>query len=249
MTIVTPSPTSKSLKDNQNLVSDILSKDLQSTPTSKITAAEIEAGKKDIESVNQDLALLSTLLGRPVTINDLPDLTTPTKPSTVAPQIIHNEVAQLSGAIDDQTRVKSAVSSGSSDSKANLPQFYGKTDNAVLAAILKQQGVGPVHNNVPVEELLQQTFSTSTPYIRPVQITPRPTAPQQPPPPRRPVVDGLAWLWRTWQETAPGPRVPSRFPSLSAPPTREPSAVGAGAGIDEGLDPDVPTVNNKLASK
>lgn len=226
-------PTAKSLNlNNQNLLNDILSKDLQSSPPPKLSQAELEAGKKDIESVNKDLALLSTLLGRPVTLNDIPNLTKPNKGS-VATTTVHNEVADLSGLLNEQTRVKSAVSSGSSDPKANLPQYYGKTDDAVLASILKEQGIGPVHNNVPVEQLLQQTHSSTTPFLRPVQITPRPIAPQ---PPRRPIVDGLAWLWRTWQDTAPGPRRPSvsGFPSG---PTQAPTF-----GIDDGLDPDATAV-------
>lgn len=36
----------------------------------------------------------------------------------------------------------------------------------------------------------------------------RTTTPPPPPAPRRPLLDGLAWLWQQWRETAPEPGQP-----------------------------------------
>lgn len=48
----------------------------------------------------------------------------------------------------------------------------------------------------------------------------RTTTPLPPPPApaRRPVLDGLAWLWQQWRETDPGPTAarPNRRPEVSA---------------------------------
>lgn len=35
--------------------------------------------------------------------------------------------------------------------EAARPEYYGKTDDAILATILKQQGIGPSHNNLPID--------------------------------------------------------------------------------------------------
>lgn len=63
-------------------------------------------------------------------------------------------------------------------------------------------------------------------------------------PPARPVLDGLAWLWRTWQETAPSPRRPSRQQqtNVGRPKTTVRTRNNAGNIADDGLDSDVISV-------
>lgn len=212
----------------------------------QLTAAELAKCNEDTESINRDLQLLSALLGRKVTIDDLPNLTktvssstTTTRRPAAVPTAELSEHSELA-----KTRVKSAIVS---DPKANLPQYYGKTDDAILASVLKQQGIGPAHNNIPITELLRQGQPTAaTPYT-PSMETPRPAVLQQqqqgaaqggarP----RPIIDGLAWLWRTWQDTAP--RRP--LMTLSAGGARRPATTTAFPGL---ADSDLPR-GNRLAN-
>lgn len=124
----------------------------------KLTKTEIELGKQDIQAVNNDLQLLSSLLGRPISIEDLPSLaggiqtvaktarvpttTTTTTTSTPKPDIL-KEVELLQSLLQTQAALNPKPELSDSD-------YYGKTDEAILAAILKQQGIGPSHNNIPV---------------------------------------------------------------------------------------------------
>lgn len=167
--------------------------------------------------MNNDLKLLSTLLGRPLSDKDLPQLkqqiTTP-KQSTTSSTIVR------------QTTIKDA-------SDLYLPNIntnngYGKTNDAILATILKQRGIGPAHNNIPVD-----LFSTTT-------TTPRPRPPF-PVRSSRPIVDGLSWLWNTWQDTAPGPQTQTKTRTRGLP-SNELAAQNTQIPIDDGLDSDTTSV-------
>lgn len=127
-----------------------------------LSKTEIERGKQDIETISSDLKLLSTLLGRPISPNDLPQLTqqfgggtsssvpqkrypssTPSTTSTTKPPAIVKEVELLQSLLRSPNKdIKSQVGSD---------EFYGNTDEAILATILKQKGIGPSHNNIPIE--------------------------------------------------------------------------------------------------
>lgn len=139
-----------------------------------LSKAEIERGKQDIETVNSDLKLLSTLLGRPISPNDLPQLTqqfgsgtssegpkkrypssTSTTSTTTQKPAIVKEVELLQSLLRSPNKdIKSQVGSD---------EYYGNTDEAILATILKQKGIGPSHNNVPIEviEVVVVTFNRS----------------------------------------------------------------------------------------
>ncbi|KAJ6649417.1 hypothetical protein Bhyg_04652 [Pseudolycoriella hygida] len=178
-----------------------------------LSKAEIDRGKQDIETVNSDLKLLSTLLGRPISANDLPQLTqqfggggsseapkrrypssTSTTTTTTAQPAIIKEVELLQSLLRSPTKdIKSQVGSD---------EFYGNTDEAILATILKQKGIGPSHNNLPIEQLLGQNNN----YYQTTRTTTTTRRPRPPPRQSRPILDGLSWLWRTWQDTAPGPQ-------------------------------------------
>lgn len=176
-------------------------------------------------SVNSDLALLSSLLGRKVTLDDLPELTKafgiPSTRSTASSVLnvspSHNEVFEAAGPGSDKTRVKSEIDSGSSKVKPQtFEDTYGKTDDALLATLLKQNGIGPANNNIPVQMLLHQIMgAASTPFSRSTNPTsPRPIANSTARRPR-PIIDGLAWLWRTWQETDPKRNKPTNGASVT----------------------------------
>lgn len=223
----------------------------------KPSREEIEKNKQDVAALNNDLKLLSTLLGRPISEKDIPQLkqstgtqqnqpsielkksstterpkkTTPSNPALV------REVELL------QTILQKQPTTPKSTSDLFLPgvepnEAYGKTNDALLATILKQRGIGPAHNNIP-GDLFPTTTTTTTP--RPRQQYPARSS--------RPILDGLTWLWRTWQDTAPGTR--QQTPSSSRTRTRglmptdvtpAQSAQNDHSTFDDGLDSDTSSV-------
>lgn len=156
-----------------------------------------------------------------MSIADLPELTKSfgipppppslTKPIKSSPVVAQNEVINQVDPGNDKTRVKSEIDSGVPKIKPETFDNYGKTDDALLASLLKQNGIGPANNNIPVQLLLHQVMgAASTPFSRssnqPTEsFKPSTDAPARRP---RPIIDGLSWLWRTWQETAPKKKRP-----------------------------------------
>lgn len=186
-------------------------------------------------SISNDLALLSSLLGRKVSIADLPELTKsfgiPPPPQTLKPAVSsttpavispsQNEVVDQVHPGNDKTRVKSEIDAGPSKIKPEDFDTYGKTDDALLATLLKQNGIGPSNNNIPVQLLLHQVMgAASTPFSRNSQQTTESIQPATDAPTRqrRPIIDGLSWLWRTWQETAPRKKQPGTNSELTLGP-------------------------------
>lgn len=234
-----------------------------------INLDDIEKNKKDVASLNSDLQLLSTLLGRPVSQKDLSQLTksggtgltpAPAK-STVSPAQLAQEVIQQIGAGGDKQHPSDGAGDGdnnltSTDELASIDpsDAYGKTNDALLATLLKQRGIGPAHNNIPLD-----IYSTTTTTERPIRLQ----GPSRSP---RPLLDGLSWLWKTWQDTSPGnggyqpqsSRTRTRganSDAASSPLTDinidEPGGGGGGGGgdsFDDGLDSDISSVctGNKL---
>lgn len=124
------------------------------------------------------MKLLATLLGRPVSANDLPNLanqfggrpatpggestfktisspkpTTTTTTSTKKPAIL-KEVELLQTLLQRQQGKNGQNNIKDSDLLIAGPETidtYGKTNDAILASLLKQQGIGPAHNNIPVQ--------------------------------------------------------------------------------------------------
>ncbi|XP_055317344.1 mucin-2-like isoform X4 [Sitodiplosis mosellana] len=172
-----------------------------------VNRVEIEKNKKDVASLNTDLQLLSTLLGRPISQKDIPQLltkqastqaptsttartTTATK-TTVSPKIIQEiELLHQIAKKPDQPAPDNDLTSTDELAAIDPSEAYGKTNDALLATLLKQRGIGPAHNNIPLN-----IYSTTT--------TPRPRY-QTPSRSPRPLLDGLSWLWKQWQDTAPG---------------------------------------------
>lgn len=136
------------------------------------------------------------------------------------------------------------------DATVQIPDdSYGKTNDAILATLLKQQGIGPAHNNVPVQQLISANLYPTTTTARPRTGTIKPA---------RPILDGLTWLWRTWQDTAPGAqntaqtnsgRTKTRASAYTAPGVAPGAVLGAvpsaniPVNFDEGLDSDSAAVS------
>lgn len=234
------------------------------TPYSIIDAEEIEKNKKDVASLNTDLKLLASLLGRPVSQKDLPKLTKQastlkpttrtsysdipssssqqstsstthtTKSSSPTNPALVREVELLQKIIQKQNEPDTVKESTAQDENKvfaaiNPDDAYGKTNDALLATLLKQRGIGPAHNNVPVT-----IYPTTTSKPR-IQVASRPS---------RPILDGLSWLWRTWQDTTPGnggyqsKRTPTR--GLANDPTK--TGTSSETSFDDGLDSDSASV-------
>ncbi|KAL7019707.1 hypothetical protein ACKWTF_011213 [Chironomus riparius] len=119
------------------------------------------------------------------------------------------------------TRSQSTTSTSTTTTSTSSPrpitsiprnlQSRPRSQEALIADLLKQQGIGPANiNQIPIDKLIEQ-LSNDNRLNRGILLTPVPTTtirPFSPMPPLnrqpRPILDGLSWLWRTWQETAPG---------------------------------------------
>lgn len=112
---------------------------------------EFAKAQMDIESYNNDLKLLSTLLGRPIGPNEIPKLarqvtSTTTTTTTVLPALKDIQLKPNFNLPED-------IFLDDSSSK-----IYGKSNEAILAAVLKEKGIGPANNNIPVTNLLLKLF-------------------------------------------------------------------------------------------
>lgn len=134
----------------------------------KLSKSEIERGKQDIETINSDLQLLSTLLGRPVSAKDLPKITqqfgggrgtgrvksevSPTAATTTTSTTTTTTTTSKPAILREVELLQTILKTQQNNVKPAPPsEYYGKTDDAILATILKQQGIGPTHNNIPIE--------------------------------------------------------------------------------------------------
>lgn len=256
----------------------------QKPPT--LSPIEVEQTKKqldkELQSYNNDLRLLSSLLGRPITSKDLPNLTKqlapapkPTTTSTTTPRTTSTTTTRRTPSVDQlalqQLLLRQQQQHNSSPAvaeSAESTELYGKTNEAILATVLKQRGIGPANTNANLEEILAKISprtngngatdqATVQPIITTARPRPRTARPPEPPPPlrsSRPILDGLSWLWREWQATAPQPRQrPAGYSSVGGAPPSSTFGLsgglggggGGGAGRpqlqafrDEGLDPD-----------
>ncbi|XP_053599775.1 mucin-2-like isoform X3 [Plodia interpunctella] len=162
------------------------------------------AVKDDLQTVQDDAKLLKTL----VKLQDVRPTTTQRNKLALTGHTSDEALKKLL----QQQSPKSGMVSEATQPPMSLSTEYGKSNDALLAALLKEQGFGP-----------------TTALLNQVVVTPkarRTTTPPPPPPPRRPILDGLAWLWQQWRETAPGPTAarPNRRPSPSASPSVATSA-------------------------
>lgn len=237
------------MQDDINMMSNILVENSNKAAMAdkpKLSSNELDRTKqildKDIQQYNNDLKLLSVLLGRSVKPEDIPKLTanipgglsqtklstTPVTPTTVASTT--KTAPPFVPLSDREVKLLEAINKIQSTTAATTtrkPSLNGKSQEAVLAALLKERGIGPnnvspevtifvkfsesISNFFILQKLLEQLSGRSnqrSPTLRPIltttEFTPFPSLQDLPPPPRRqprPILDGLAWLWKTWQET------------------------------------------------
>lgn len=137
-----------------------------------LSKTEIDRGKQDIEAINSDLKLLSTLLGRPISPNDLPQLTQqfggggvaspsdgPKKryPSPTSTSSTTTTTTGKPAIVKEVELLQSLLRNPNKDIKSQVgsDEYYGNTDEAILATILKQKGIGPSSNNIPIEVIIR----------------------------------------------------------------------------------------------
>lgn len=140
-----------------------------------LTKDEIKQHEQDLASINNDLGLLSTLLGRPISqgevlrlarqnrtiatkstssqnsLNALPSKSVKATPSTASFTLLPTTPASLNMQAENIKHLQGLLSGDAMPTKAVEAEFYGKTNDALLAALLKQQGIGPIYNNLPVD--------------------------------------------------------------------------------------------------
>lgn len=191
------------------------------TTVRAVNRDEFAKAQMDIESYNNDLKLLSTLLGRPIGPNEIPKLarqvtSTTTTTTTVSPALKDIQLKPNFNLPEDIFL---------DDSNSNI---YGKSNEAILAAVLKEKGIGPANNNIPVH------FEYPTTQRTVYRTTRQP----------RPIIDGLSWLWKTWQETAPATRPGSvRVPAPAAlTNVRLPGTYRTRQVVDDGTDPEITVI-------
>ncbi|XP_053599788.1 mucin-2-like isoform X15 [Plodia interpunctella] len=173
------------------------------------------AVKDDLQTVQDDAKLLKTL----VKLQDVRPTTTQRNKLALTGHTSDEALKKLL----QQQSPKSGMVSEATQPPMSLSTEYGKSNDALLAALLKEQGFGPTTASSSDEQIRLSAL------LNQVVVTPkarRTTTPPPPPPPRRPILDGLAWLWQQWRETAPGPTAarPNRRPSPSASPSVATSA-------------------------
>lgn len=181
-------------RDNINMMNGILKQNQQGDGTKKLSASEIERTKqmlqKDISQYNNDIQLLSLLVGRPVSSQDIsklaatnlgrgnvrsvPNLTTPTTTiastqrstfrSTRAPSI-SSTIPAFKPLTDKETQFLEALEqiqttkAPTTTTTTEKVKTSSKSQEAIIAALLRQQGFGP-NNQVPIEvNLLENRFN------------------------------------------------------------------------------------------
>lgn len=173
----TTSTTTTSTESNRIRSSSAASDESAAKP--RLSKDDIQRGKQDIQTINNDLRLLSTLLGRPISIDELPQLTqsvgrggsasaagggrsassgrrattakasTTTTTTTTATTTTTTTPKPTNPPLSRESELLKQLLLQQDTKVAGRPEYYGKTDEAILATILKQRGIGPAHNNLP----------------------------------------------------------------------------------------------------
>jgi hypothetical protein len=154
----------------------------------KLSEKDIQRTKqmlqKDVEQYNNDLRLLSLLLGRPVKAEDIPKLrgglggggslgipttsipgpivtSTTQKPTTVKPTSTSTpppfsplsvDEIKILEAINKIQSTRAVTTTTTEKPVAKNPLLnLGRSQEAVLADLLKQRGIGPLNNQIPVD--------------------------------------------------------------------------------------------------
>lgn len=169
-------------RDNINMMNGILKENQQDKASKKLSTADIERTKqmlqKDISQYNSDIKLLSLLVGRPVsnqdisqlasanlgraTIRSAPVLTSPsttvfttvkasTSPYFSSPvpafKPLTEKETKFLEALEQIQTTKAATTTSTTTERVRPSQ----SQEALIAALLRQQGIGPNNNQIPIE--------------------------------------------------------------------------------------------------
>lgn len=121
---------------------------------------------KDVKRLQDDLKLLSALLGRPISVAEIPTLINQvgksTGPSTLRAQksnALKSTVPATTSTPPTTTTIQPLLwtlptvvdTTKYVEANTRNAAYYGKSNEAVIATILKSQGIGPENNNIPIE--------------------------------------------------------------------------------------------------
>ena len=181
-------------RDKINLMSGVLKQNLDDTNTKKLSATEVERTRqmlqKDVSQYNSDIKLLSLLVGKPITDQDISKLaatnlglsirgnsirsiaasrgnsepttteristtTIQTTPKPVQRFVLTSTVPAFRPLSDRESQFLQALeqiqtTSTSTSTTSERPKTISKSQEAIIAALLKQQGFGP-SNQIPIE--------------------------------------------------------------------------------------------------
>lgn len=169
------------MKENINLMSSVILENQKANPQMRLSPLEVEKTKKllqkDVMQYNNDIQLLSLLIGRPLNAQDLEKLakTNLGKSSTRAPVITTPQLTTTTVRMTSPTMRQTTASSSTVPAfksmlsldevkflqalqqiQTTLPtsttttqssiQTRSRSQEAIIAALLKQQGIGPSIN-------------------------------------------------------------------------------------------------------
>lgn len=159
----------KITQENINLMSSVILENNNRGTPMKLSAQEIEKTKqmlqKDVLQYNKDIQLLSLLIGRPLKSEDVAKLATTNlgKAITNSPtQSSTSLVPAFKSLLDTEENFLQALQQIQTSPSTTTPTMMttsrpftrSKSQEAILAALLRQQGIGPVingNNQIPLE--------------------------------------------------------------------------------------------------
>lgn len=162
------------MQDDISLLTGILSANSiagSEKPAMKLSKEEISRTKqmlqKDIQSYNDDVKLLSLLVGRPIKADDLTQLAGGVFPGNSGRNVIRATPQQVTVTLPPPTTTippfKPMLSARENELIEAIKQIQStravttttlspvKSREAVLAALFKEQGIGPNNNILPVD--------------------------------------------------------------------------------------------------
>lgn len=171
------------MKENINLMSSVILESQKSNPQMKLSPQEVEKTKKmlqkDVMQYNNDIQLLSLLIGRPLNAQDLEKLAktnlgkvTSKAPITSTSQLTTTTSKMTSPTLRQTTAFSSTIpafkslsqdevkflkalqqiqttqsTSTTTTTQSPIPT-RSRSQEAIIAALLKQQGIGPSINGI-----------------------------------------------------------------------------------------------------
>lgn len=188
------------------MMNGILKENQDVALTPKLNKAEIDRTKQmlqnDIAQYNSDIKLLSLLVGKPASSLDisklsLPNLGRPILPiSTMLPTPVFETTSTEFNSLSEREKkilealkqIQTTKALTTTTTTTERTKSVSKSQEALIAAILKQQGIGP-NNQVTLNKISEQfPLKSLETTFRP--FSPLPALTRQP----RPILDGKSFL-------------------------------------------------------